>query len=207
MNVLKVAQEIYSVSSYEDQLKIRDEKQKKRDEQKNYYTSKDLKVWFKKLSEQEKQQLLDKMHFYHQPDSEKNLLQNILKLCRQIVRYDNSFENKNSEVPQAIKTAEQIQQDYKELLALVEQVEPKDMELVKDMLQILDHPWMRVLGDQLKNKDNLEQKLRDLQIHVSVKKKLQYDKLEKKLDDLNLKIYKNEDQKSMFNELLLELDN
>ena len=142
---------------------------------------------FEKLPEDKKQEILEEMRFKVVPIKEEaTLLHRILVLCKGIVRHDISFENKMSEVERAKKVADVIQKEYDELVILVEQVEPKDTGLVKEMLKVLDHPWMRVLGDQLKSKDDLEKKLRDLSEHISLVKKKEMHDVDRFLSGLKI---------------------
>jgi Asp-tRNA(Asn)/Glu-tRNA(Gln) amidotransferase C subunit len=150
------------------------------------HTPSQIKKMFEKLPKEKKQEILEEMKFKVSPEEEATLLHKILMLCKRIVGFDTNFENKMSEVEMAKQVAEKIQKLYDELIVLVEQVEPKDTSLVKEMLEILDHPWMRVLGDQLKRKDDLEKKLRDLRFHVSLEKKKHLNNIDKFLSQLKI---------------------
>lgn len=148
------------------------------------YTVSQLKRLYSKLPKEQQDEILQKAKDKY--SDEQSILHKILVLCKKIVRYDTSFQNLNSEQDRAKQTADKIQRDYEDLLRLVEQVDVKDTKLVKEMLQMLKHPWLRVLGDQLKYKDNLEKKLYDLDKHIAVQNKENQYALEKQFSGVSI---------------------
>jgi hypothetical protein len=157
-----------------------------------------IKKFFDKLPQDKREEILSKFFEDSTGRGEKSLLHQILVLCKQIVRYDLSFENKNSEIKNAKWVTEKIQKDYDDLLKLIEKVDPKDVELVKEMVSMLDHPWMNVLGDQLRLKDNLKEKLSKLRYHLVIKNKDKQKQLDEFIsrmkipstEELNLDVFK-----------------
>lgn len=157
-----------------------------------------IKKFFDKLPQDKREEILSKFFEDSTGRGEKSLLHQILVLCKKIVRYDLSFENKNSEIENAKRVTEKIQKDYDDLLKLIEKVDPKDVELVKEMVSMLDHPWMNVLGDQLRLKDNLKEKLSKLRYHLVIKNKDKQKQLDEFIsrmkipstEELNLDVFK-----------------
>jgi len=152
-----------------------------------FYSPSEIKALYKKLTDEQKAELFNIIK--NVPFKEEaTILHKILVLCKQIVRYDVNFENKISETENAKRIANKIKEDYDKLVVLVEQVDPKDTDLVTEMLSMLNHPWMRVLGDQLKyHKDgNLEEKLENLKDHISLQKKKELKKLDNHLEKIKI---------------------
>lgn len=122
------------------------------------------------------------------------VLEKIDMYVNMIISYDQGLQNHNSEYERCKKYAIEILAIYNELLNLIDEVPEKDAKMAISTLQrLFNFYWMRVLGDQLKYLDGLEQALKELYnnegLHIKARKHYIKEKLVKCEDNQSIAHY------------------